>query len=212
MIGEDAALVGGLLELGRAGCQGNSQDFECWLRYLLRQPAPGADVSRTLDRLVAEGHFLSHPEYPGEYLIAGQPEFDIAIEYQVSGNLQDSPIQMVRSRLERFLRFHRIAEEDVIDLTIATTEAIENAVKYSDHTAINVFYELRGGEFFIRIVNWMDEVIPEKDIESGKYSPATTLMRGMMVMVKLFDNVDLDISDERRQVIFSASRKLRPAA
>ncbi len=212
MKGGTAALVSGLIELGRAGCQGNPQDFECWLRYQMRQPPIPGDVAEALQRLVSEGHFRPHPEIPGEYIFAGAPEFGRAVEYQVSGNLLDSPIQMVRSRLERFLDFHKISEEDVIDLTIATTEAIENAVKYSDHTAINIYYEVRDGEFHIRIVNWVNEVRPEDDIEAGKYSPATTLMRGMMVMVKLFDSVDLDISDERRQVVFSATRKLRRAA
>lgn len=33
-------------------------------------------------------------------------------------------------------------------------------------------------------------------------------MRGMMVMQKLFDSVDLEISDNRKQAILKATRKL----
>jgi anti-sigma regulatory factor (Ser/Thr protein kinase) len=209
MMGGDDALVSRLVELGNAGCQGNSKDFESWLKYVCKVEASAVRIESALASLVEVGAFRAHPDVPGEFLAAQAPRFGASIQYEVSGVLTDAPIQMVRSRLEAFLRFHGASESDIIDLSIATTEAIENAVKYSDHTVILVEYEISAGEFRIRIVNPIKEAAPEQDIEAGKYSSATTLMRGMMVMVKLFDAVDLDISEERRRVTFSATRKLR---
>lgn len=209
MMGGDDALVSRLVELANAGCQGNSKDFESWLKYVYSIEASALRIESALASLVQVGAFRPHPEVPGEYLAARAPRFGASIQYEVSGNLSDAPIQMVRSRLEAFLRCHGASESDIIDLSIATTEAVENAVKYSDHTVIHVEYEILDGEFRIRIINPIKEAAPEQDIEAGKYNSATTLMRGMMVMVKLFDAVDLDISEERRRVTFSATRKLR---
>ena len=50
---------------------------------------------------------------------------------------------------------------------------------------------------------------PEDDIEAGKYDGSITLMRGMMVMVKLFDDVDIDISEDEGLAIFKATTELK---
>lgn len=198
------SLIDCLLDLGKAGCQGNASDFACWARFC---GAPGADggVQSVLDTLVGQGKFR-HAD--AEYLFAGPLAFPPKVEYMVSGLLQEAPIQMVRSRLDSFLRFHRASEDEVIDVSIATTEAMENAVKYSDHQPINVGYWIDGHTFHIKIVNTLREVKPEADIEAGKYSSSYTLMRGMMVMVKLFDDVNIDISEEKNEAVFSAHKKL----
>lgn len=199
-----------LLELGRAGCQGNAQDYQSWVRYAYALEVSAEDVDQRLSSMVADGHFRTHPDIPSEFLYAGQPDFPSQIKYRVSGDLNNSPLQMVRSRLEAFLRHHGASEEEIIDVSIGTTEAMENAVKYSDHKDIDVSYEIRDdGVFHIRIVNRIGNVQPEQDIESGKYSGSLTLMRGMMVMVKLFDEMDIDISEEQQLAIFEAHKKLQ---
>ncbi len=197
-----------LLELGQAGCQGNLKDYGSWIEYRNGGPVDGDAIQSTMDGLLEEGAFTRHPEFQNEFLAATPPEFPARIEYSVSGMLDDSPIQHVRSRLESFLRFHNVGPEAIIDLSIGTTEAMENAVKYSDHKNIDVSYVIENGEFHIKVVNRMGEVAPEKDIESGKYTSSVTLMRGMMVMVKLFDEMDIDISDEQKEAIFTASKKV----
>ncbi len=198
------SLIECLLDLGRAGCQGNASDFSCWARF---SGAAGAENSAEsiLNTLVDQGKFR-HAD--GEYLFSGPLSFPAKVEYRVSGLLQEAPIQMVRSCLDSFLRFHRASEDEVIDVSIATTEAMENAVKYSDHQPINVGYWIDGHTFHIKIVNTLREVKPEADIEAGKYSSSYTLMRGMMVMVKLFDDVNIDISEEKNEAVFSAHKKL----
>lgn len=198
------SLIDCLLDLGKAGCQGNASDFSCWARFC-GAPEAKDSVNGVLESLVSQGKFRVADT---EFFFAGPFSFPSKVEYRVSGVLQEAPIQMVRSRLDSFLRFHRASEDEVIDVSIATTEAMENAVKYSDHQPINVGYWIDGHTFHIKIVNTLREVKPEADIEAGKYSSSYTLMRGMMVMVKLFDDVNIDISEEKNEAVFSAHKKL----
>lgn len=197
-----------LLELGNAGCQGNAQDYAAWMRYVYDYDVNADSLRSCLEGMVQDGQFRTHPEIPSEYLATGDPDFPTRVEYSVSGDLDHAPLQMVRSRLESFLRHHGATEDEVIDVSIATTEAMENAVKYSDHREIQLAYQVTDRVFDIRIVNRIGVVEPEDDIESGKYSGSLTLMRGMMVMVKLFDEMDIDISEEQQQAIFTAHKKL----
>lgn len=205
----DSKLLNAILELGKSGCQGNTKDYECWLSFQDGVKYSASVIQEILEELKNKGEFQTHQDFPGEYMLSSVPPFPDSVDYSVSGNLADSPLQLVRSRLEAFLKYHGISEEEIIDLTIGTTEAMENAVKYSDHKGIDVHYRMNGDVFEIKIVNSIEEVIPEQDIEAGKYSSSVTLMRGMMVMVKLFDEMDIDIKEELGKAIFIASRKLR---
>ncbi len=196
-----------LLDLGRRGCQGTSKDFSAWVHFAAGSADDG--VPAALDALVAAGKFKKHPEVSDEYMLAGELTFAASVEYSVSGELKQSPIQMVRSCMEAFLRAHGTSEDTLIDISIATTEAMENAVKYSDHSPIDVSYQIKDGNFYITIKNRLSEVRLEKDIEAGKYTSTTTLMRGMMVMVKLFDEMDIEIREEEKLAVFQAHKKIR---
>ena len=198
-----------LLDLGESGCQGNSQDYRVWVQLFHDVEATPAEVEKALAALEQGGRMRRHADFPNEYLLADGPRFGNSVEYQVSGTLEHAPIQMVRSRLESFLRSHAAHESDIIDISIATTEAMENAVKYSDHKEITVGYGIEDGKFSIRIVNRIGETELESDIEQGKYTGSITLMRGMMVMVKLFDDVDIDISEDEGLAIFKATTELK---
>jgi anti-sigma regulatory factor (Ser/Thr protein kinase) len=111
--------------------------------------------------------------------------------------------------MEAFLRSQGTADETLMDISIATTEAMENAVKYSDHSPIEVSYSVENGVFHIMIKNRLSEVRLEKDIEAGKYTSTTTLMRGMMVMVKLFDEMDIEILEEEKLAVFQAHKRIK---
>ncbi|MCE9597991.1 MAG: ATP-binding protein [Spirochaetia bacterium] len=195
-----------LVKLGRDGCQGTAKDFAAWASFATGQTI--ADAGPTLQLLIGQGIFKSHPDIEGEFILSGPIEVKERQEYLVSGNLRESPIQMVRSRLESYLRFHGGNEDFVMDVSIATTEAMENAVKYSDHSPISIRYSIENHVFHITITNRLSEVRLEKDIEAGKYTSTTTLMRGMMVMVKLFDEMDIEIKEEEKIAVFSAQKKL----
>lgn len=205
----DPRLQEAIKKLCASGCQGNSEDFSCWVAFETRSDFSLSETEAALEDLAGRGDTVKHAEIQGEYRLAARPELPRSVSYHVSGNIKNSPIQLVRSRLDAFLRTHGIPEEVIIDLSIGTTEAMENAVKYSDHGQITVSYEITPENVFsIKIVNNLGEIAPEKDIASGKYSGTATLMRGMMIMVKLFDEMDIDIKDDEHVAVFTATRQL----
>ncbi|HMW61958.1 MAG TPA: ATP-binding protein [Leptospiraceae bacterium] len=195
------------MDLGRRGCQGTPRDFAAWVHFETGVEDPS--VPAVLDNLVSAGKFKHHPGFDHEYILASPIEFQTSVRYKVSGELKQSPIQMVRSCMEAFLRSQGTADETLMDISIATTEAMENAVKYSDHSPIEVSYSVENGVFHIMIKNRLSEVRLEKDIEAGKYTSTTTLMRGMMVMVKLFDEMDIEILEEEKLAVFQAHKRIK---
>ena len=198
-----------LQALARTGCQGNAADYAAWLRHAGKLGANAVEaVGAALKGLASEGVFRNHPEFEHEFLAQSPEQLPHSVSYSVSRRLEDSPIQMVRSRLDCFLRQHHVTEDHIIDLSIATTEAMENAVKYSDGGEIDVSYQILDSVFKIRVVNRIRDARPEDDIEAGKYSSSVTLMRGMMVMVKLFDEMDIDIQEEKGSAVFTGMKKL----
>lgn len=95
----------------------------------------------------------------------------------------------------------------MVDLCIGVLEAVENAVKYGDGTEVEVEYYIDPSQtLFIQIINNLKELNLEQDIERGKFSSTATLMRGMMVMQKLFDELDLEILENKKQAQFNAKK------
>ncbi len=126
--------------------------------------------------------------------------------YDILGAFEFSPIQYVRARLEHFLESHGISEDDRLDTGIATIEAIENAVKYGDGRNVNIQAVIEGKKLKLSITNYIKEFDLESEIERGKYSVSTTLMRGIMVMQKLFSHTDLQILEDKRQARLYAEK------
>lgn len=203
-----AQIYRALHELGASGCQGNVHDFSVWLKSNYQIQVLESELISIINQLIQDDVFATHHEIRAEYLYRKDLDLPDAIKYQVIGHLSASPIQMVRSRLEAFLRKYGAGNLDIVDISIATTEAMENAVKYSDHGMIDVEYSIHEKNFQIKIVNKIGDIKPEVDIASGKYSGSITLMRGMMVMVKLFDEVDIEIAEDRDLAIFTAKHVL----
>ncbi|MDV6235878.1 ATP-binding protein [Leptospira ellisii] len=201
------------------GLTGATGDFFAWIRMeTLRKfkDEPGVEnsaVAEILESLTASGYakqskfnqkeFHIHPD-----LIAGK-KFPAKDHYVLLGKIEFQPMQYVRSRLEFFLKSQDTPEEIVMDLCIGTLEAVENAVKYGDGTEVEVEYSIdRNQTLSIKMVNNLKELNLEQDIERGKFSSTATLMRGMMVMQKLFDELDLEILEGRKQAQFTAKKKI----
>lgn len=206
-------------ELLANGLTGNSQDFRSWIRMdairkWREEPSFSPEwVQKILDDLVASKDAAKGKLDPREYTLAqDSPLRKKPVkkeEYLVLGKTEFQPMQYVRSRMESFLRSNRVDEELIVDLTIGSIEAVENAVKYGDGGSVEVSYSIeRENLFKIRLVNNLRELNLEEDIERGKFSSTATLMRGMMVMQKLFDKMDLEILEDKRQALFLAEKSL----
>ncbi|MEQ8350174.1 MAG: ATP-binding protein [Leptospiraceae bacterium] len=202
------AVISALRELIQSGCWGNHKDFRSWLRFEYNIDSTEEETLSALQTLTSEGLLKNHDSISEEFVLASITEATPITRYRVSGFLKDSPIQMVRARLETFFRIKELPEELIVDMSIATTEAMENAVKYNDQNPIEINYSIEDGEFRIEIRNGLKEVQIERDIEAGKYNSSLTLMRGMMVMSKLFDELDIDIKDSENLAIFTARKKV----
>ena len=202
-------IIQAILELCAQGNQGNLHDFSRWLWFEYKLECNETEIDNIFAELVQKNLLMHHGEILSEYLQTDACKFLSKVEYFVSSDIKSSPIQFVRSRLESFLKFHNTSNTDIIDISIATTEAMENAVKYSNEKKIKVMYSIDGNKFHICMENEIKNTVPEDDILSGKYSGSITLMRGMMVMVKLLTEVDIDIDEDRNIAIFRGNHILK---
>jgi anti-sigma regulatory factor (Ser/Thr protein kinase) len=125
--------------------------------------------------------------------------------YEIYGAFEFSPIQYVRSRLESFLKINNVGEDDIVDVSIATIEAIENAAKYGDGNSVFVSCSIQNKKLELEIINKIKDVDLETELLK-KYTSATTLMKGVMVMQKLFNHVDLQILEETQQAKLYAEK------
>ena len=125
--------------------------------------------------------------------------------YEIYGAFEFSPIQYVRSRLESFLKINNVGEDDLVDVSIATIEAIENAAKYGDGNSVFVSCNIQNKKLELEIINKIKDVDLETELLK-KYKSATTLMKGVMVMQKLFNHVDLQILEETQQAKLYAEK------
>ncbi|MCC5813736.1 MAG: ATP-binding protein [Leptospira sp.] len=208
-----------LISVIQKGAGGNASDFCKWIRMEIvkkfkEEPdITENDVITLLEKFKSNGDLVSGRFDSREYFLSDDSKFHKKVgthdSYNILGKLDYSPLQYVKTRLEYFLRKNSVDEEEIIDVAIATIEAIENAVKYGDGEIVEVEYSIdRSRKFSISLLNNIKEFNLEDDIKRGKFTSTATLMRGMMVMQKLFNQVDLEILDDRKQASFKASRIL----
>ncbi|MDX1958254.1 MAG: ATP-binding protein [Leptospiraceae bacterium] len=207
-----------LRELCSYGIAGYLKDFVSWVQMeaIQKNESPSLYteeiVASALETLRSEGLVQTSPKVPNEFfptpsLLKKDTNWNFD-EYQVLGAFEYSPIQLVRTRLEHFLFVNKVNDEDIMDISIATIEGIENAAKYGDGKQIIVSTRIQNRKLQLTITNQVKEFDLEKEIERGKYSVSSTLMRGIMVMQKLFSHLDLEIIDETKQARLYAEKNL----
>jgi len=197
-----------LQQLSDSGLYGTATDFARWLRFKEGWQIEETEVQSALDELLSAGRLERHSDYPDDYISKDIIKLPDSFDFQCPRLLSQSPIQFFRSLLSVFLRQKKVTAEYEIDIVIAAVEAIENAVKYSSPGDVKVHFELQSGEFHLQIINSVEPIQPNDDVASGKYDSSRTLMRGMMVMSRLFDEMDIDIDDATNRAIFRAKKRV----
>jgi anti-sigma regulatory factor (Ser/Thr protein kinase) len=200
------------------GLCGTSQDFLSWLNMhaaLNRLPflnCSAEEINLLLEGLKSSGEAINGDFDPREFKVSDKLISGLKVDkesFVLLGSYRYSPIQFVRSRLDFFLKINSATEEECMDISIATIEAVENAVKYGDGKVIEVFLEINNSRNFkIDMINKIKEFELSNDIDRGKFSSNITLMRGVMVMQKLFDKLELNIIDEEGQAHLRGEKKL----
>jgi anti-sigma regulatory factor (Ser/Thr protein kinase) len=202
-----------------SGVSGNAKDFFSWVQmevFRKFKDVPNTtleNVQSYIDHLVNLGDVITNSLDAREYLLPEKSSLIRKIgpteKFVILGALKYNPMQYVRARLDFFLKMNGVADDLRMDLCIATVEAVENAAKYGDGLNVEVSFIIDKSKVFtLEMINTVKDFDLEDDILRGKFSSTATLMRGMMVMQKLFDSVDLDIIDNRKQAYLKATRKI----
>lgn len=116
------------------------------------------------------------------------------------------PLQYIRSRVAWFCERHNITQTGIDDIIISVTEAAENAIKYSDNYPIYVWHRLNNHTYDIRLYNSSPEVDLTSEIKRGKFSEDVSLMRGVLVMSKLLDNLEIIRNTQKHRVEFIGTK------
>jgi anti-sigma regulatory factor (Ser/Thr protein kinase) len=196
-----------IIQMGKEGLFGNIKEFYFWNIFLFNSyDLSYKEFTKEFHQLIKNNVFINNQNLKNEYKYNLEMKFSRFVEYFAPSNLNYSPIQYVRSRLLSFLNYHKVDEEMIYDIVIASIEATENAVKYSSEDKIYVKYFIENYTFYIEIQNKYKIPEIQKDIQNGKYNSSITLMRGMLVMSKLFDEMDINLIEDKKLAIFQAKK------
>jgi len=196
-----------IIQMGKEGLFGNIKEFYFWNIFLFNSyDLSYKEFTKEFHQLIKNNVFVNNQNLKNEYKYNLEMKFSRFVEYFAPSNLNYSPIQYVRSRLLSFLNYHKVDEEIIYDIVIASIEATENAVKYSSEDKIYVKYFIENYTFYIEIQNKYKIPEIQKDIQNGKYNSSITLMRGMLVMSKLFDEMDINLIEDKKLAIFQAKK------
>ncbi|MDH5657012.1 MAG: ATP-binding protein [Spirochaetia bacterium] len=195
--------------LGKLGCSGECDDFRSWLSASGIYVDDMKHLKEHLENLVLQGTFERSGEAKTVYRYKDVC-FPSEIEYSLSSHFETAPISFVRSRIDSYLSFNNCSDELKTDILIGVVEAVENAVKYngSDHFYVHYWTESEN-LFNLEICNQVPAVSIEDDIQSGKFTGAKTLMRGVLIMESTFDFFDLDLSPDGKIAVMKANKKFR---
>lgn len=170
-------------------------------------------VSAELDALVNTGILEKIIPY-NEYRLKDKTKwsfYDKKSEgFFICNDLNLNPLQYIRSRVQNFCLNHGVDQADRDELVISVTEAGENAIKYSNEFPILVKHSIVANEYSIQVFNSVSELNLNDEINRGKFSEDVSLMRGVLVMSKLLDFLDISRDSERRIVEFIGKKTLKP--
>ncbi len=198
-----------ILEIGKKGLFGNIQEFYKWYLFIYGKDIPYKIFSKNFHELIHKGVFIQYQNLHYDYIYNLEITFSNQEEFIAPTFIDYFPIQYVRSRLISFLNYHKIDTEILQDIIIGTVEAIENAVKYSSESIMHIYYKIDNNVFYIEIQNKYQTPVIEKDMREGKYNSSRTLMRGMLVMSKLFDEMDINLIENTKQAVFRGKKIIK---
>ncbi len=138
---------------------------------------------------------------------------DHSESFFVANDINLSPLQYIRSRVQNFCDDKGVVTPHRDEIVISVTEAAENAIKYSNVLPVYIHHGIVKDEYFIRAINSVNDLNLKDEISRGKFSEDVSLMRGVLVMSKLLDFLDIVRDVEKKRVEFVGRKKitLKPA-
>ncbi|MFN3605058.1 MAG: ATP-binding protein [Leptonema sp. (in: bacteria)] len=196
-------------EMAASGLFGTIKEFYFWHSFLYNEfKIDYKDFSKIFHEMISNQILANQTNLKNEYIYNKKFNFSSFVEFISPVDFKYSPIQFVRSKLISFLNYFQVQEEVVYDIIIGVVEAVENAVKYSADDKIYIKYFIENNVFYVEIRNKYKQPEINKDIDQGKYNSTVTLMRGVLVMSKLFDEMDIDLIQNQYLAIFYAKKIL----
>lgn len=126
----------------------------------------------------------------------------------VGNDIKLSPLQYIRSRVQNFCQSKGVNPAQRDEIVISVTEAAENAIKYSNALPVYIEHGIVDGEYYIRAINSVNDLNLKDEISRGKFSEDVSLMRGVLVMSKLLDFLDIARDTELKRVEFVGRKKV----
>ena len=124
----------------------------------------------------------------------------------LSNRLSYEPVYFLRSKLQNWLMALEVKNHEVIELGIAATEAIENAIKYSNRQPIIIKQSLERGRYKLFMVNFAKPVDEHRPPPSEKYAQDASLTRGILIMSRIFDEFHIDHDNEKNIFFVTGSK------
>ncbi len=118
------------------------------------------------------------------------------------------PIYFLRSKISSACNFLKLKQQYKMEILIAITEAIENAIKYSDTDPIIIehLFDKEQSQYSIKMINSIRKENMDKVSDEEKFSQNTSLMKGVFVMHKLFDVFNVDHNSEENLVTIKGTK------
>ena len=117
----------------------------------------------------------------------------------VSNILTHQVVYFFRTKVKNWLKLEKISDADAMKICIVVTEAIENAMKYSDQFPIAIEHSLQNGMYELAIYNSVEK--NSKELLEDVFTKGASLMRGILIMMKTLDEFDIDRDDKKNLVI-----------
>ncbi len=209
------------IQMASIGLPDNLRDFEEHFHNAVTKPLSqvatslgniqASDVEAEIKTMLDDG-LIEQIEPYHEYRLKQQSDWVFAgqdYDFFFAGNeLSQEPLHFIRSRSQNFYEYRGLDREVSEELVIAMTEAAENAIKYSDRLPIIVHHGFTDSEYEMKVYNSCYDTDLNDEIERGKFSEQVSLMRGVLVMSKLLDDLSLNRDQNRSRVEFIGRKKL----
>ena len=114
---------------------------------------------------------------------------------------EHEPIYFFVAKIKNWFRLNEVDERQILEASIAITEAIENAVKYSDGNPVIVNHSFIDKTYTFLISNSVKEI--SDDATQEELKKKDSLMRGVLIMSKLLDEFNLDRDNAKNIVTLS---------
>ena len=186
-------------------------------KFYMYQKELSLHIKNTSLKMVEENLnqlLISHPMIQKntnlEYYIQAKKNNNNAQEFFfIIKDYSYNPIFFMRNKTELFLQQYEIKKEIYDELLIGVTEAIENAIKYTNHSLIYIehTYEIVTNEYRLIIANSIEKT--NNQIDTSKYTERKSLMRGILIMSKIFDNITTNRNEDLEYFLFTAFKKIK---